>query len=194
MTHYDELRKIYARYKTKSAELDLERRSLPAILAESFASFLGCPTAFVEPSTKSHRRYVLPAVVARASSSAGNLNILKPYNPVSDGLPNLELSEDHSFHFGICVFLEFAEQIFPKEPFGILLSAKNMKQSHLFCVRLHISGIEYKVSTKDMDANIPLYESLLEVMKKSLTGVKIEYEAKQGIGFVKFHHLEINES
>jgi hypothetical protein len=193
MTHYDELRKIYAKYKTKSAELDLERRSLPAILAEGFAIFLGCPPAFVEPSTKRHRRYILPAVAARASSSAGNLNILKPYNPVSDGLPNLELNEDHGFHFGICIFLEFAENIFPKEPFGILLSAKNMKQSHLFSVRLHISGIEYKVSAKDMDANIPLYESLLEVMKKSLSGQKIEYEAKQGIGFVKFHRHEINE-
>jgi hypothetical protein len=188
MAHYDELRAIYSQYKTKSVELDLERRALPAILAEGFATYLGCPAAFVEPSTKKHQKYVLPAIATRASSSAGNINVLKPYNPISDGLPNLQYAEDGRFYFGICVFLEFSEPIFPKEAFGILLSAKNLTAKRSFNVRLHISGDEFKVSSKDAEGNNGFYENLFGVIKKSLSGVKIEFEPKQGIGFVKFRH------
>jgi hypothetical protein len=188
MTHYDELRAIFAEYKAKSHELDLERRTLPAILAEGFGAYLGCPAAFVEPSTKRHRKYVLPAMATRTSSPAGNINLLKPYNPISEGLPNLQYVEDSRFYFGICVFLEFSEQVFPKEAFGILLSAKNLTARHSFNVRLHISGDEFKVSLSDAEVNIPLYESLFGIIKRSLTGVKIEFEPKQGIGFVKFRN------
>jgi hypothetical protein len=186
MTHYEELRAIYAQYKTKSQELDLERRALPAILAEGFGAFLGCPAGFVEPLTKKHQRYVLPANAIQAPSSAGTINLLKPYNPISEGLPSLHYG-DGRFYFGICVFLEFSEPTFPKEVFGILLSAKNLTPTHLFDAKLHISGDEFKVSSADRDVNTPLFESLFGVVKKSLSGVKIEYEPKQGIGFVKFH-------
>lgn len=186
MTHFDELRAMYAEYKTKSLELDLERRALPAILAEGFGAFLGCPSVFVEPSTKKHQKYVLPAVVSQASSPTGNINLLRPYNPISEGLPNLQHDEEGRIYFGVCVFLEFSEQIFPKEAFGILLSAKNLGVKHLFNVRIHISGNEFKVSSSNRNENFPLYQSLIEIIKKSLSGVKIEYEPKQGIGFVKF--------
>jgi len=187
MTHYDELREIYTQYKTKSQELDVERRALPAILADGFGAYLGCPPVFVEPSTRKHQKYVLPAIATQASSSAGTINLLKPYNPFTEGLPNLQYA-DGRFYFGLCVFLEFSEPIFPKEAFGILLSAKNLTSAHLFDVRIHISGDEFKVSSNDTISNFPLYESLFGIIKKSLSGVKIEYEPRQGIGFVKFRH------
>lgn len=186
MSAYEELRTIYTQYKNISVQLDIERRSLPAIIAESFNIYLGCPRGFVEPITRRHQNYVHPAVAFRNPAIQGNNLLLRPYNPISDGLPTLDYDEENRFYFGICVFLEIAEELFPKEVFGILLSAKQLSQRGSYTVKIHITGREIKITATDPRSFDKLHENLLELIKNSLSGMRVEYEPKQGIGFMRF--------
>ena len=187
MGAYDELRTIYTRYKHISVQLDIERRSLPAIIAETFNAYLGCPQGFIEPTTRRHRKYVSPAIALKSNTGHGAQLLLNPYNPITDGLPNLDYDDDSRFYFGICVFLEIAEDTYPKEAFGILLSAKQLTKKGVYSININISGREHKVNIADIQSFDKLHESLLDLIRTSLSGMRIEYEPKQGIGFMRFN-------
>ena len=190
MGAYEELRTLFTQYKNISVQLDIERRSLPAIIAETFNAYLGCPQGFIEPTTRRHRKYVSPAIAVKNNSPQGNQLLLNPYNPFTDGLPKLDYDEDSRFYYGICVFLEVSEEVFPKEAFGILLSAKQLTQKGAYSIKINITGREHKVNISDIQSFDKLHESLLDLIRNSLSGMRIEYEPKQGIGFMRFNSSE----
>jgi hypothetical protein len=142
-------------------------------LSDGLRRFLECPEAFVGLDGRKHPYVSAVPVRWDTQESRFVADLLDTPKPVL-------FHEDGKLYFGLGVFLESGEGVFPKKPFVTLLSAATSGDD----IRVRLEDTGLSVHLGDMNAREDLYGEICGVIEDALDWPTGRDATRPKIGFV----------
>ncbi len=173
MSRYENFRSLLRRSMAERDRLEKACGELVSGLRKGLRCFLECPETFVGLEGRKHP-YVF-AVPVRWDTQESRF-----VADLLDTPKTVLFHEDGKLYFGLGVFLEPGEGVFPKKPFVTLLSAAASGDD----IRVTLEDTGFSVHLGDMDAREDLYGEICGVIEDSLHWPTGRDATRPKIGFV----------
>ena len=170
MSEFDKLTTAYKNWHEQHLDYEKTSTQFAYRFARGFREYVGAPEYFTSLGGETKTQYV----------EALKLDDQKKLIPPDNLLDLLARDDDGYFEFGVRVFLEMAPKTFPKLPFGFHVRFRLMKEE----CEIEIAGRKFSFKLDDDSARRPVYEVMVDVLKRELSREPWEVTEKQQIGFL----------